>query len=528
MKKCVIYARYSSANQREVSAEEQVRFCQEFIKANGNICVGSYIDKEQTGTNDRRAQFQQMITDSKTKKFDCVVVYKNDRFARNIYDKAHYKRILLLNGVVINYVKEEMLNEDSPESALIESVLDGMAEYYSKNLSREVMEKGLLPNAKKAKHNGGTPPLGLDVLADGHYTVNEAEAGIVRMIFNWYAEENLGYREITYRLNELGLKNKRGEPFVGNSIRDILLNEKYIGVYIYNRRAAKQVDGRRNNSEQKPDDKIVRLPDSIPAIVDHETFNKVKDIMTRRKGRNAAGQAKETYLLSGLIRCGNCGCLMHGNRKTSHGGKSKHVTYKCNNRDKAGTRVCDAKEINKEYLEAAILHYISQMCEGKNVKRILSALHQYADEQNGDNQDEWILKREITRADKEISNIMKAIRNGFDAEELQAEYQQLKVGKTKQELKLSNLQARNAEKFVVDDAQVLAALKTLRSDLESENAKEDYKNLFQSFVESVDVFEGYVTIALSVVFLLGLRSRAKISRYNNRPLPFQVVVCDAV
>ena len=98
----VVYARYSSDNQREVSAEEQVRYCKEFIDQKGYICVGEYVDKELTGTNANRRQFLQMIEDSKKHTFDIVVVYKNDRFARDCYDKAVFKRRLLNNKVRIN------------------------------------------------------------------------------------------------------------------------------------------------------------------------------------------------------------------------------------------------------------------------------------------------------------------------------------------------------------------------------------------------------------------------------------------
>ena len=113
--RCVVYARYSSNNQREVSAEEQVRYCKEFIDRHGYIFVDEYVDKELTGTNANRKRFQDMLYDSQFHTFDIVVVYKNDRFARNTYDKAVSKHILKRNGVAINYVKEEILNSDGPE-----------------------------------------------------------------------------------------------------------------------------------------------------------------------------------------------------------------------------------------------------------------------------------------------------------------------------------------------------------------------------------------------------------------------------
>lgn len=87
----------------------------------------------------------------------------------------------------------------------------------------------------------------------------------------------------------------------------MLLNEKYTGTYIYNRRASKNDDGKRNNSQEKNPDEVVRNADAFPAIIDKDTIERVKTCMDARKGRNATNQAKEPYYLSGLIRCGQCG-----------------------------------------------------------------------------------------------------------------------------------------------------------------------------------------------------------------------------
>ncbi|SHH31849.1 Resolvase, N terminal domain [Thermosyntropha lipolytica DSM 11003] len=88
-----------------------------------------------------------------------MIVHKLDRFARNRYDSAFYRRELKKNGVQIVSVTENL--DDSPESIILESVLEGMAEYYSRNLAREVM-KGMKETAYKCKHTGGRPPLRYD------------------------------------------------------------------------------------------------------------------------------------------------------------------------------------------------------------------------------------------------------------------------------------------------------------------------------------------------------------------------------
>ena len=88
MTKAVIYARYSSHNQREESIEGQIRECQDFAVRNGFTIIGEYIDRAISGKTDNRADFQRMIKDSERGNFQVVLVYAIDRFARNRYDSA--------------------------------------------------------------------------------------------------------------------------------------------------------------------------------------------------------------------------------------------------------------------------------------------------------------------------------------------------------------------------------------------------------------------------------------------------------
>lgn len=189
--KAVIYARYSSTNQRDVSAEEQVRYCTEYAERMGFEVIAEYIDRAQTGTNANRINFQRMIDDSTRREFRYVIVYANNRFARNRHDKQVYKRQLQKNGVDILYATQEMLNTNSADAVLFESLDDGMSEWYSRNLSLEVMRKGHLPNAKKCLHNGGKPPFGYDIV-NKLLVVDKHEAPIVKKIFEWYVYEGYG------------------------------------------------------------------------------------------------------------------------------------------------------------------------------------------------------------------------------------------------------------------------------------------------------------------------------------------------
>ena len=153
----VIYARYSSDNQREESIEGQLRECTTFADKNGITVLRHYIDRAVSAKTDNRPEFQNMIKDSGQKLFDMIIVWKLDRFARNRYGSARYKAQLKKNGVKVVSATEVI--SDGAEGIILESMLEGFAEYYSVDLSEKVV-RGMTDNALKCMFNGGTLPMG--------------------------------------------------------------------------------------------------------------------------------------------------------------------------------------------------------------------------------------------------------------------------------------------------------------------------------------------------------------------------------
>ena len=190
--KVALYARFSSDNQRSESIDAQIRAMKAYCKQHNFVIINTYIDEAKSATTDRRPAFQQMIADSSNHTFDILLVHKLDRFARNRYDSAVYKRELKKNGVLVYSVLENL--DNSPESIMMEAVLEGMSEYYSQNLSREVM-KGMRENALQCKHTGGIPPLGYDLDEEKRLIINPHEAEAVKLIFDLYYQ-GYGYSYI--------------------------------------------------------------------------------------------------------------------------------------------------------------------------------------------------------------------------------------------------------------------------------------------------------------------------------------------
>ena len=295
----VIYARYSSHNQREESIEGQLKVCYEYAKQNNINVIREYIDRAQTGTNDNREQFQKMITDSNKHCFQAVLCYQFDRFARNRYDSATNKSKLKKNGVKVISAREN-ISEDA-SGVLMESVLEGMAEYYSVELSQKV-KRGMGINAEKGLYNGGTVPVGFKIDKEHHYQIDEETAPIVRKIFEMYNGGNTIVKIKQYlETKELKYSNCK--------IRIILGNKKYIGIYT-------------NGGKE--------IPNVIPKIIDDELFEDVQKLLEKNKKSRSRLKTKTEYILTTKLFCGNCKSMMVGVSGTSCNGTIYNY-YSCNN-----------------------------------------------------------------------------------------------------------------------------------------------------------------------------------------------------
>ncbi|EIW19597.1 MULTISPECIES: recombinase family protein [Pelosinus] len=509
--KAAIYARYSSDNQRDESIDAQVRACEEHAQRNGMQIVKIYIDRAKSATSDKRPEFQRMIEESSTEAFSTLIIHKLDRFSRDKYDSAKYKRKLKQNGVRLISVTENL--DGSPESIILESVIEGMAEYYSKNLAREVM-KGLTENALKCQHTGGIPPLGFDVdRVTKKYIINEREAETVRKIFDLYLA-GYGYKPIIDQLNEGQHVTKLGNPFGKNSIHDLLKNEKYCGVYTFNRSTSKNYDGKRNNHMSKVDEDVIRIPGGVPAIVSQEVFDKVQEKMNKNKHQPGAYKAKETYLLSGLIVCGEClkregkTHSMMGNVKHSGRAKTKHVTYRCANRDR--TKQCDNKELRREYIENYVLTQLEKnIFSEKAIPFLVKKLNDYQDTVCSDQAKEITrLNDTLKELNGQINNIVDAITNGFAHSSLVEKLTVLEQQKAAIEITIMERNRKQPKDIVTED--MVRSLFTMFRQFVAEKNILEVKKFISNYIEKVIIYRDHV----EVVFFFSWGDICKAEAYH--------------
>jgi DNA invertase Pin-like site-specific DNA recombinase len=181
MKIAVVYARYSSTNQTEQSIEGQMHVCEDYARRHDILIVDSYIDRAISGTTDNRESFQKMLKDSNNKKWDYVLVYKLDRFARNKFESAIHRKHLKDNGIKLLSAMENI--PETPEGVLLESLLEGMNQYFSEELAQKV-SRGLHESRMKG-HCIGSVPYGY-IKENKKLIINQEESEILNRIFNDY------------------------------------------------------------------------------------------------------------------------------------------------------------------------------------------------------------------------------------------------------------------------------------------------------------------------------------------------------
>lgn len=319
----VIYARYSSYRQDERSIEGQLEDCMRYAEANGLKVVGEYIDRAKSGTEaEHREEFQRMIKDSEKNIFQIVLVYKLDRFARNRFDSATYKAKLKKHGVRVVSATEAISEE--PEGVILESMLEGLAEYYSKNLAQNVT-RGMRVAREHGNFTGGTIPYGYRV-ENQKLVPDDYESRIVRRVYEEYAE-GTPLKDIVNKLNENGYKSRCGKKLTVNSFYYTLRNEKYTGRY--------ELDGEEFN-------------DVYPPLVSTELFDAVQNRIGINKLYKKPPTEKASYQLQSKVFCGKCGSPLIGECGRSRSGDVHHY-YTCSKRKKYHD--CDKKNEKKDFLE---------------------------------------------------------------------------------------------------------------------------------------------------------------------------------
>ena len=480
--KAVIYARFSSHNQREESIEGQVRACQRFAKEHDMTVIEIYADRGLSGLHaDNRPEFQRMIADSDRHKFQALIMWNLDRFSRDKYDTAVYKSRLKKNGVTLYYSDQNI--PDTPEGIILESLLEGFAQYYSANLSRNA-KRGLQENARKCLWNGGGLPLGYTIDETKHFVIDPAGAACVRLIFQMYAD-NHSIKEIVSTLNEKGYRTVKGNKFRLGSIQGVLRNRKYIGEY--------HASG-------------ITVPNGVPAIVDVELFNAVQEKIGVVSAAKARNKAEIPYLLTTKVFCGHCGSPMIGESGTGKGG-STYRYYKCSCR-KNRKGQCDNRTEQKEWLEETVVaQTVAKFLHPDVIEDVSNACAAVLEQDCQNNALLKALNAQLADVEKSSRNLIKAIEAGVFTASMRERLAELEQQKEDITVQIAREQLRKPQLSAEQIAFFLRSF--LDGDAHDPNFQE---RIIESLVRRVDVYdEGPGNRKLTVFYNLKKNNHSSVS-----------------
>lgn len=480
------YLRYSSDGQNEATIHAQRRIVNTFAEQEGYNIVKSYVDEAETATtSDNRTSFLQMLSDAKKGYFDYIIVWQFSRFARNKEESVIYKAMLRKVGVRVISATEK--TDDTPSGKLLEGMLEVLNQYFSDNLSVEV-KKGKKENVLTGKHAGGALPYGIYKEEETTlFKIDEKKAAAVRLVFDLYLK-GYGARRIAAQLQDKGYLPAKGKTWVATTIRQILNNEAYIGIYNYTlNRGAK-------------DEETYKLDNVYPPIIDAKTWAMSRKLKLEKKPKRAA--RNRLYLLSGKAVCGCCerNYVGHNSSHTYKDKKVKHYYYRCNGKKQMGKHSgrCTNKDVNAEKLEAWVLEKIAEhILSDKAIETILdSVTKKVKDKSKNSNKNIKKLEKEANEINEKIDRFLDLYGDGkISKARLNEKTENLEKVLANVRLELEQLKTLNSTD--VDIAAVRAFLIKHKANIQGSN-EETKKALIDTFVHKVVIASDKVTLTLKV------------------------------
>lgn len=375
-----IYARVSTEEQAEhgYSIDAQLDTLRKYCELYDRVVAGEYVDRGVSGKSMKgRYELQRLLQDAKEGKFDEVIVWKFNRMARKNIDLLHIVDLLEKNNVSFRSFSENFDTSTSMGKFALQMM--GAVGELERNTIVDNVKMGHKQRARTGKHNGKVPIGYRSVKVDerGKETrivVVEEEAALVRNIFEQYATGH-GLKAIANDLNRRGYKTKTGKTFSTCAIRDILDNPMFAGKIRYNR-YENWAERRRNGKSTE----LILSEGHHPEIISEELWEKVQ-LLRQKKSVMPKKRFEGEYLLTGLIRCPECGAAMTASRtvnRAKDGTKVVRMYYSCGRFRSQGSSVCHANSIRKDEAENAVTERIRQAVAKPDIlKKVVRSVNEH-------------------------------------------------------------------------------------------------------------------------------------------------------
>ncbi len=394
------YARVSTDKDEQLnSLENQVQYYTQFIQEKRNwTYVQGYVDEGISGTSTKkRDSFLRMIADAKAGRFDFIITKEISRFSRSTLDSIQYTQELLEHDVGVLFQNDNINTLDS-DSEFRLVVMAGVAQDEVRKLS-ERLKFGFRQAIKNGHVLGNDKLWGYDK-KDCVLTINEAEAQVVRRIFDLYANRQMGIRRISQTLLDEGFTSRKGGPFNVLTIRHILCNPKYKGWYCAGK--SQTVDYRSKRKIFLDEDEWVTYPDpSIPAIVSEELWDRANTLYKRRSKQMMSHQSGATfhnrYPYSGKIICEEHGTSFH--RQVLKSAKGNQEVWQCRVYRDKGRAACSAPQLRTVELDQIMADIFNQLAQNKEaiIDAVVAVLQSVPDEHD--------YTQDIRRIEEELSSL---------------------------------------------------------------------------------------------------------------------------
>lgn len=495
--KVALYARVSSERQDiDLSITAQLKALRKYASLNSHTVIKEYVDEAESGRSIDRPGFQNMIAAARQKvsPFEVILVWKLSRFARNREDSIIYKSLLRKRGIQVISINEPV--EDTPSGKLLEGIIEVIDEFYSANLSQDVL-RGLRENASRGFYNGGRPPYGYIrvKVKDGTTSRTKLEpdsktAPITRRIFR-ECLAGKGLKAIARSLNADGISSMTGKKWGATSIEKILHNEAYTGTMVWGKRTKNP--GRVGNGTV-----LLRTDNAWPALVDRATFAQTQARLASRAPKVIHPREVDSpYLLSGIMHCGVCGAAMVG-----QGSGHRYHYYMCSNARRKGREVCPSPILPRGKVEGFIIDRIkSYILTEENLEELVRLTNEELCQSCSENRERLeFIQAQIEEMDSRLSKLYDAIEAGeFKGGELAPRIKAL--SQKKEELLQAKAGAEEILRYKSVDMADPQVVQEYADDLRGLLAKSsitEQRSFLKSFVERIEVDESEAKVYYTI------------------------------